>query len=1257
MRILPLCILFPTLLLSLPVEHHLIQGTAHIEQNEDALTVTASDRTILNWRDFSIEKNETARFVLPNSHSSILNRVEDAYPSRLLGNLLSNGRVLLINPNGVLVGADAQIDTGAFLASSLDVLDHAFLAGNELSFIGPSDASIVNLGHIKGSEGEIFLIGRHIENHGAIDAKEEIGAIAASTVVLKPKDFSGISIRTDGYTSDTDNFFSYAFHRNQIDQTNAVHTGSLSSPGGNIYILGQNIEIGDGAQVSTSAPFQGGHVFIGGDVHGENFANAARTYSSPSSQISANATDRGNGGKIVLWGDEANWFYGNLSAKGGPNGGNGGLVEVSSPNFLIFEGIVSTEAPLGETGTLLLDPTNLTIGAASNAQVTTTPAGPLFTLAVPNAVGATLGAGALATALGSNNVTVTTVGSGGMQNGDITVSNAVNWASGNSLTLNAAGNLLFNASVQNAGTGALIMTAGGNLVQINTTLGATRVSVGSRDGLTSLDAPSATVNLQSGNVNLRPAQLGFYTPDGVTATGPITIVNCAQLNLNGGPVPPAAQVGGAQIGHGRIDDNTAVTAATGPGANINVTCAGTINLNPATTRPACIGHGSGDTIAGADQAGNITVTSTGGNIVINAAAGVASTSGRIGHGGTRSSMGTSAQGNITVTAPSTAVGQGSITLNSVGTMAGQKFLAIGHGTTTGGGTNYTTLQGDILVACGNSLTLSLGFGTCDISVGHMSQTTTVGYNANIRAIAGQDITLTDTTHVTTSSNIQIGLGFTLDNMVNETTLVAGRDVIVNTAGLAGALLIGQNGDTAASTTSVNVAAGRDVTVTQMGGTAFIKSGGNVSVAAGQDILLTTSTNNGAAIGTTNRLTAANAVSRIYATRDIQATSLLAGNAFIGQVSVLAQGFSVDLRAGGDIQLATNLGNTGTGTIFVQADSNFGASQLWGYSGGNLTSIATNILGTPMTNTAVLAGKPTAAPSAAINALGDGAFRIVTGPAIPNNHISFTTISGDITLNSADTRRIGGLQNLFIGPANPPTPTLSIVTNSGNIRITGSVSSDAFNNIFWNGTTSTSGSILAIANVDQTLTAATITSSASFVTLVVDNAFPVRPFVGPGIFVMDGASGINAPVSIKIYTAIQENGTLNNQINPLARFNGVPISLAALPYPGTFFVDTSQERWCIYYPEFIPGIPFTISYKYCLPIIAHQADIIIDQMLVNLHPYNEFPGWAEEFFLSYSEQDPVMSFKDPYLIRRRHLHSLNHPKTWTHLLSDWRFQAD
>ncbi|MCP3954774.1 MAG: hypothetical protein GY697_21520, partial [Desulfobacterales bacterium] len=109
-------------------------------------------------------------------------------------------------------------------------------------------------------------------------------------------------------------------------------------------------------------------VLIGGDYQGKNpqIVNAKRTFVGKDASIEADALDEGDGGKVIVWADEVTRYYGDISAAGGSLFGNGGFAEVSGKDDLIFRGYADLSAPVGDLGTLLLDPLTITIANGAN---------------------------------------------------------------------------------------------------------------------------------------------------------------------------------------------------------------------------------------------------------------------------------------------------------------------------------------------------------------------------------------------------------------------------------------------------------------------------------------------------------------------------------------------------------------------------------------------------------------------------------------------------------------------------------------------------------------------------------------------------------------------------------------------------------------------------------------------------------------------------------------------------------------------------
>ena len=97
------------------------------------LTVTNTPNAIINWGSFSIGANEITKFVQQSASSAVLNRVVGQDPSAILGALQSNGRVFLINPNGIVFGAGSQINVGGLVASTMNLSNEDFLADRSMS--------------------------------------------------------------------------------------------------------------------------------------------------------------------------------------------------------------------------------------------------------------------------------------------------------------------------------------------------------------------------------------------------------------------------------------------------------------------------------------------------------------------------------------------------------------------------------------------------------------------------------------------------------------------------------------------------------------------------------------------------------------------------------------------------------------------------------------------------------------------------------------------------------------------------------------------------------------------------------------------------------------------------------------------------------------------------------------------------------------------------------------------------------------------
>jgi len=140
--------------------------------------------------------------------------------------------------------------------------------------------------------------------------------------------------------------------------------------GGRIEVTGQRVAL-TGAALDASGPAGGGTVLLGGDVRGANPAvpNANTTTVDAASTVRADALAKGDGGTVVLWSEQQTSFAGTTSARGGPSGGDGGFLEVSSKGGVGYSGAVDAAAPAGKAGSVLFDPKNIIIDSTTNLLV------------------------------------------------------------------------------------------------------------------------------------------------------------------------------------------------------------------------------------------------------------------------------------------------------------------------------------------------------------------------------------------------------------------------------------------------------------------------------------------------------------------------------------------------------------------------------------------------------------------------------------------------------------------------------------------------------------------------------------------------------------------------------------------------------------------------------------------------------------------------------------------------------------------------
>ncbi len=252
---------------------------------------------------------------------------------------------------------------------------------------------VLNSGQVSttaSNPGAIALTGRVLENRGQIQADgnnggsihlETTNLLDAGTISATGSTERGgeIQVNYTGTVIQTGNALTSVngttqgglIEFNGGTNTRLTTSGTLSATGrlgGKVHLYGQNLRL-LATNVDASGNHGGGEILVGGDYQGQTQGalNAQNTFVNPASTLKADALTLGNGGRVIVWSDQQTDFYGSITAKGGILAGNGGLMEVSSKNNLVFGGMADASAAKGLPGQLLLDPKNITIETSTSS--------------------------------------------------------------------------------------------------------------------------------------------------------------------------------------------------------------------------------------------------------------------------------------------------------------------------------------------------------------------------------------------------------------------------------------------------------------------------------------------------------------------------------------------------------------------------------------------------------------------------------------------------------------------------------------------------------------------------------------------------------------------------------------------------------------------------------------------------------------------------------------------------------------------------
>ena len=297
---------------ALPVVRGVVQGIATITQPTDSqlliqqqLDPVTGGKAIIDWQSFNIGSKASVKFdQQKNQNWVILNRIYDKDPSQIFGTLTAEGKIYLINQNGILFGQGSQVNIYSLVASALNMKDSDFLGGTLKfqadSYINGADgkslaldpaATVANMGTITtaGQLGSVFLLGPNVYNSGSITAPVgQIGLVAGTAVefatdqtgyrtayFMKMTGTPGTATNDTGGSLVADTGLVGMYGRD-INQNGMIRSVTALKRNGQIELLAtDSINLGEKSSTSTpisdstetadsSFAFTGGKITLGG---------------------------------------------------------------------------------------------------------------------------------------------------------------------------------------------------------------------------------------------------------------------------------------------------------------------------------------------------------------------------------------------------------------------------------------------------------------------------------------------------------------------------------------------------------------------------------------------------------------------------------------------------------------------------------------------------------------------------------------------------------------------------------------------------------------------------------------------------------------------------------------------------------------------------------------------------------------------------------------------------------------------------------
>ncbi|MEN8179343.1 MAG: filamentous hemagglutinin N-terminal domain-containing protein, partial [Pseudomonadota bacterium] len=572
------------------------EGNISTPDANTTLVHQQSQNLAVEWQSFNVQAQELVQFQQPSASSSVLNRILDQNPSQIFGAIEANGRVFLVNPNGIIFSPTASVNVGSLIAAGLDMDTVKFMNGQYEMGVpeGVNPGAVINRGMIKAATGgSVTLVGGAVSNEGLIIADVGYVNLASGRKAVIDFDGNGLiyfqveesvlentsdadasvknsgEIRAEGGTVVMSGHTARDIFSQVVNNEGIVRAGSIDDTGGTIRLTGIGGRIANSGTLDASGA-TGGEVSITGEnidhsgsINADGSAgnggsvelvSADTIFVTGNGAISARSESAGQGGSIKVLGDKVGLIdNASLDASGDMGGGEvlvGGDYQGANPEIknadLTYVGhdvtIQADAHNQGDGGKIVIwSDTNTNYFGTSSARG-----------------GETSGNGGTAEVSGKESLTFSgtvdlrapagSVGTLLLDPTDIIITDGLSGDSTASLILGAT-------ISESGGAGAAVLTDGDLNLQLTfANVEVTTASAGSGTGNLTLDG-TALVNGSGNNLTLTSVIGGVVTLDGV-----ISNVSSLILNSAGGVVSGTGSAAGD--GTGSLSGITGFNATT-----------------------------------------------------------------------------------------------------------------------------------------------------------------------------------------------------------------------------------------------------------------------------------------------------------------------------------------------------------------------------------------------------------------------------------------------------------------------------------------------------------------------------------------------------------------------------------------------------------------------------------------------------------------------------------------------------------------------